>query len=162
MDTGLDWLISGCNSARLLATLWGASTLLWLYSNVEIYVAGPPGLDTPFCPLYRYGIAFCYIEPNPLPGFLLSLALLMPSILGLPLVWLRPRSGLLLTALGWVCLWGSPFLHSHSKEDLPSFGWRWLTVFLLILLYLLFGALKAVTLRSRVDPSPNIQQAAGS
>jgi hypothetical protein len=142
MDATFGWLTSRFNSVRLLATLWGVVGAANLVGNLEIYFSGPPRLDTPFMPLYRHGVAFCWLDPDPSVGLLFSIALLLPSISGMVLVWFRPRIGFLASAVGWVSFWGSPFFHSHDPGDRPRFGWGWVACLGFVLLLFLAAAVR--------------------
>jgi hypothetical protein len=143
MDTAFGWLTSNYNSVRLLATLWGGISAACLVGNLEIYFSGPPRLDTPFMPIYRYGVAFCWADSKPTLGLFYSIAILLPSISGMVLVWLLPRIGFVASAVGWVELWGSPFLHSHSADDRPNFGWGWIAFLVSVSLLFLVAACRA-------------------
>lgn len=145
MDTAFGWIISNYNSARLLATFLGILGIANLIGDSIIYFSGPPRLDTPFCPIYTHGLAFCWLDPNPTSSFLLSIAVLTIPTTGMVLVWLRPRPGFLVSSTGWVAIWISSYLHSHCADDRIILGRESVTVFLVVLVWLLFAAFRVRT-----------------
>lgn len=159
MDATLAWLIAPCNVTRLLTTVWGAVCICGFFGDILIYLKGPPDLSSPFMPMYRSGLAFCWLDKNPAPGFLLSLAIWMQFVSGAVLVWIRPWLGFLLCALGWSSLWGSSFIHLHLEYKSlglhrPSgLGWEWL----LPCLWLLVAACGGGRRRSPLLPKVDVQ-----
>lgn len=140
MDRTFTWLITNWNTVRLLVIGWGALGIARLIDNIAIYASGPPKLNAPFMPMYRSGVAFCWLDSSPLLGLFISIALLLPSIVGAVLAWFRLRAGYLCSAVGWVMLWSSPFLHSHFLDEKPTLGWRSLAIVGIVPILLLLAA----------------------
>lgn len=153
MDAAFEWLITPFNFSRLGVSLWGVMTLMGLLNDFLILAQGPPP-EGGCLPIFYSGLAFCWLDENPVAGYLFSVMLWIPSVVALVLVWIRPRFGFLLAAAGVFIIWFSPTFHHHfelmtcapQEGRLPD--WKWLIPGL----WFILAAWKP---RPRRSPSPN-------